>query len=136
MRRSIRAPARQSTFRSATSRSVWLHQRRSPPRSESRVAARGPQDSAGAYPAYLIRYRRGLGAGLLGARFPAPAGPDSLMARGDAVFRAHVQPAFDAAAAAAATTVASAAAAAAAAAEVAARAGRPPWLARAAESGS
>ena len=73
-----------------------------------RSAARGRQDRAGAYPAYLIRYRSAAGpeaeadpegAGLPGPLFPNPAGPDSLMARGDAIFRAHAQPALDAAAA-------------------------------------
>ena len=73
---------------------------------------RGRQDSAGAYPAYVIRYRRGPGPGPLEAQFPAPAGPDSLMARGDAAFRAHLRPAFDAAAAAYAAAAAAAAEAA------------------------
>ena len=72
------------------------------------MTLRGLQDSAGAYPAYIIRYRRGPGAGPLEAQFPAPAGPDSLMARGDAAFRAHLQPAFDAAAAAFAAAFAAA----------------------------
>ena len=81
----------------------------------ARLTLRGLQDSAGAYPAYIIRYRRGPGAGPLEAQFPAPAGPDSLMARGDAAFRAHLQPVFDAAAAAFAAAAAAAASTAAAA---------------------
>jgi hypothetical protein len=72
----------------------------------------GLQDSASACPAYIIRYRREPGAGPLEAQFPAPAGPDSLMARGEAAFRAHLQPAFDAAAAAFAAAAAAAALAA------------------------
>ncbi len=74
---------------------------------------RGPQDSAGAYPAYIIRYRHvthwSLIPYLQSLEFPAPAGPDSLMARGEAAFRAQLQPIFDAAAAATAAAVAAAA---------------------------
>jgi hypothetical protein len=79
------------------------------PLPQSPDAVRGPQDSAGAYPAYVVRYRRHLGAGPLEAPFPAPAGPDSLMARGEAAFRAQLQPVFAAAAAATAAAVAAAA---------------------------
>ena len=83
-----------------------MRRARRPAGRRSRLTARGRQDAAGAYPAYVIRYRTGPGVGPLETRFPAPAGPDSLMARGDAAFRAHLLPALDPALAAAAADAA------------------------------
>ena len=71
----------------------------------ARLTVRGLQDSAGAYPAYIIRDRRDPRAVPLEAEFPVSAGPDSLMARGDAAFRTHLQPVFDAAAVACAAAL-------------------------------
>ena len=63
----------------------------------TRIPRRRPQDSAAAYPAYAVTYRRQAAASPPWD-LPAAAGADSLMGRGEALVRAHLEALFGASA--------------------------------------